>query len=144
MLTDQQDQNLTNAQKRSLKRRQDKDHPMVVNINDGRRMPNVPMLREHRDYRVYMGPPNASDADALKWVRGDLKRGTPQVTYTSPTDAFDVGKATKDDLIVFAMEEFALALEPTMHIATMRSKVLEASNKVAEAATKKAFTEDLT
>ena len=35
---------------------------------------------------------------------------------------------------------FALALEPTMHIDyRMRSKVLEASNKMAEAATKKAL-----
>ena len=140
MLSDQQDQNLTNAQKRSAKRRQDKDHPMVVNINDGRRMPNVPMLREHKDYRVYMGPPNASDAEALAWVKGEVKRKVPKITYTSPMDSFDVGKATKDDLIVFAMEELALPLEPTMHIATMRSKVMEAANKLSAAAQ----TEDLT
>ena len=104
MLSDQQDQNLTNAQKRSAKRRQDKDHPMVVNINDGRRMPNVPMLREHKDYRVYMGkPPNASRRRrAGSGCAATWKRGTPQVTYTSPTDAFDVAQGfTKDDLIVF-------------------------------------------
>lgn len=140
MLTDQQEQNLTNAQKRSIKRRQDKTNTHVININDGRLMPNVPMLREHKDYRVYTGSIEASLADRMRWIKGEVRR-VPKVTYTSPTDAFDVGKATKDDLIVFAMEELALALDPSMHIATMRSRVLEAANKLAAAA---APAEDLT
>lgn len=130
MLTDQQEQNLASASKRSKKRLQDKTHPQVVNIHDGRRMPNVLMLREHKDYRIYLGPEGVTDAEALQWVKGELKRKVPKVTYTSPLDSFDVGKATKDDLIVFAMEELGIALDPTMHIATMRSKVMEAANKL--------------
>lgn len=145
MITDQQEKNLSNAQQRSAKKKQDKAYPHVVNINDGRLMPSVPALRNHKDYRLYTGPADASTAERLKWVEGTLKKGMPKVINSmAEADEFDVGKASKDDLIVFAMEQFGHALDPSVDIRTMRKKIVEMAEKAAAAAEPVAETEDLT
>ena len=134
MLTDQQEKTLSNAQQRSAKRRQDKQFPHVVNVNDGRLMPNVLALRNHKDYRVYQGPKDASTDDRLRWLQGVSK--TPKVTNSqAEADDFDVGKATKDDLIVFAMEQYGAPIDPAMDIRTMRKKIVEMAEKAAAQAT---------
>jgi hypothetical protein len=134
MLTDQQDQNLSNASLRSAKRRQDKENPMVVNINDGRLMPNVKMLREHPDYRIYRGPDTKDAKVRLQWLNGELKRTPIKVTNTKADAVFDVGTATRDDIIVFMMEEYGITVKPETPMSTMRQMVVRAADKAAAAA----------
>ena len=136
MLSEQQATNLSNAESRRLKRRQDKVHTHVVNVHDGRLMPNVQMLRDHKDYRVYTGPMDASSEDRLRWVAGELKR-LPAKVLNSLENApvFDVGTATRDDLIVFAMEEYGQQIKPETPLSTMRKMVLKFAENAAAAQT---------
>ena len=43
------------AEARATRNKQDKEHPMLINIKDYRLMPNVPALRNHRSYRPFAG-----------------------------------------------------------------------------------------
>ena len=130
MLTEQQEITLSNAQQRAAKKRQDKQFPNVININDGRLMPSVPALRNHKDYRLYQGPKDADLTDRMRWLQGISK--VPKVVNSqAEADEFDVGKATKDDLIVFAMEQFGAAIDPLTDIRTMRKKIVDMAEKAA-------------
>jgi hypothetical protein len=132
MLSDQQAQTLSNAEQRRLKRRQDRQHPHVVNINDGRLMPNVEMLRNHKDYRVYSGPEGLSAEDRLRWVAGETKKlPTKVLNSLKEAPVFDVGTATRDDLIVFAMEEYGQVLKPETPLFMMRKLVLKFAENAA-------------
>jgi hypothetical protein len=133
MLTDQQDQNLSNASRRTSKRRQDRENPHVVNVKDGRLMPNVKMLREHPDYRIYRGPDTDDAKVRLQWLDGALKRVPMKVTNTKADAVFDVGTATRDDIIVFMMEEYGIVVKPETPMSTMRQMVVRAADKAAAA-----------
>ena len=53
---------------RAARNKQDKKHPFVINIHDGRLLPNVPNLRAHSNYRVYTGDPKASAQERLRFL----------------------------------------------------------------------------
>ena len=123
MISEAQDQRLANNIARSAKYKQDKTHPMVINIHDGRLLPNNKLLREHKDYRVYTGDIKADLPARMKWLKGFAN--TPKVINSAEAaDNFDVGKATKEDLIGFALDTFGAALDPDKHIATLRKEVM--------------------
>jgi hypothetical protein len=123
MINEAQDQRLANNVARSAKYKQDKTNPMVININDGRLMPNNKVLREHPDYRVYTGDIKADQPARMRWLKGFAN--TPKVVNSAAAaDAFDVGKATKEDLVGFALDTFGAALDGDKHIATLRKEVM--------------------
>lgn len=129
MITADQERNLADANARA-KKKQDKTNPMVVNIEDGRLMPNTPRLRAHPQYRVYAGPKDADAAGRLRWLDGQSRAGkTKIVNSMAESDTFDVGTASVDDLIVFAMDNYGLALDPDKPMKTLRKQVMEAAAK---------------
>jgi hypothetical protein len=133
MITEQQEQNLIDAQGRT-KRRQDRTNPMVININDGRLMPNTPRLRVHPNYRVYTGDLKASLPDRMSWVAGVKKIKVQRVVDSTADEApFDIGKADKDEMLVFAMENYGEALDPSLPLAVLRKKVAALASKTEEA-----------
>ncbi len=145
MFTQQEETQLSNAQQRALKRRQDKQFPHVIHVEDGRLMPNVPGLAAHKSYRVYRGPKGADTETRLRWLAGDMKRAPMKVVNSeADADNFDVGTATKDDLIVFAMEQYGHIMDPKIDIRTMRKTIVEMAEKKAAAEAPAAETSDLT
>lgn len=130
MITAEQEANLAASVTRA-KKKQDTKNPFVVNINNGRLMPNTPRLRVHKDYRVY--PVSLEDAkrsttaDRMAWIkRSAAMFSTPKVTNSlAEQDAFDVGTANADELAVFAMETWGLALDPKKPLKTLRKEVME-------------------
>lgn len=133
MITDAQDARLSNNIKRGLKYKQDKEHPMVININDGRLLPNNQVLRGHKDYRVYTGDLKADLPARMRWLQGFANR--PKVVNSAEAvDSFDVGKATKDELVAFALDQFGAALDSDKHIATLRKEVMALADKFNEQA----------
>ncbi len=49
-----------------------------------------------------------------------------KVVNTAPADeAFDIGTATADDLVLFALEEFGQVLDPTLPLKKLRTRVAE-------------------
>lgn len=125
MITEQQEQNLADSLARS-KKKQDRTNPMVINIDDLRLMPNTPRLRVHAKYRVYSGPIDASKADRQRWLDGAL-RHLPRKVINSAADEppFDIGTASKDDLVTFAMENFGTQLEFNKPLKALREEVLK-------------------
>ena len=117
---------------------QDKRHPMLINIKDGRMIPNVPKLRGHPNYRVYMGDPTASKEERLRVLhtQGLLEsaaivdsgpRGVPQPgPIESPEgEPFDVAKAQREELKIFAKQNYGVDLDPKgdTHLQTLRAQV---------------------
>ena len=131
MITDQQEANLANANQRA-KKKQDKANPMVININDGRLMPNTPRLRVHKDYRVYGGRIDAPLPERMKWLAGALKQlPTKVVNSKEAEDSFDVGTASVDDLVIFAMEQWGVVLDPAKPAKALRKEVMGLAEKHA-------------
>lgn len=125
MITEQQEQNLQSANDRRTAKRQDRTNPHVINVNDGRLMPNTQRLRQHKEYRVYTGPSNADLPTRMRWLEG-MRRRAPKIIDSS-TDAadepFDIGKATKEDIAVFAMENFGKVFDLSLPLKTMREEL---------------------
>lgn len=115
---------LEDAAGRSSKRKQDKANPMVIHIENGRLMPNTPNLRKHPMYRVYGGALDAPLAERMKWLAG-MMRMPRKVINTAPADVFDIGTATAEDLVVFAMEEYGQVLDAKLPIKKLRTRVAE-------------------
>jgi hypothetical protein len=131
MITAEQEANLAAANSRS-KKKQDKTNPFVVNVKNGRLMPNTPRLRVHKDYRVYPASleeaQKSTTADRMKWIERSaaMRTDAPRIVNSKAAeDAFDVGTATADDLAVFAMETWGLALDPKKPLKTLRSEVMK-------------------
>lgn len=124
MITEAQEARLADANARS-KRKQDRTNPMVINIDDGRLMPNTPRLRAHPKYRVYGGDIKAPVPERMRWLAGALKQmPTKIVNSQAENDAFDVGKATADELVVFANEQFGMILDPAEPLPVLRKRIM--------------------
>jgi len=125
MITAEQEQRLSDANSRTGKKKQDRENPMVIHVEDGRLMPNTPRLRVHPMYRVYGGSLDASLPERMAWLKG-MMRMPRKVVNTAPADeAFDIGTATADDLVLFALEEFGQVLDPTLPLKKLRTRVAE-------------------
>lgn len=129
-MSEAQELNLSNQR---AARAQDKKIPLCINTKDGRLMPNVKAVRENPDYRPFAGDPNADLRTRMMSLSVGVGSGV-RVVASKPVidvETFDVSTATKDELTVFAFDEYGLVLEQTTHIATMRKQILAASERAA-------------
>ncbi len=124
---------------RAARNKQDKKHPFLINVKDGRLLPNVPNLAGraangahqpakagHKDYRVYTGDPKAAKDERLRWLQtqGIGAAGGRQVTLAN-VEPFDVGTATMDDLIDFASTEYGVSLSKQLGLKAVRAEVIK-------------------
>ena len=114
---------------RALKSKQDEKNPFLIHRENGRLLPNIAILRKNPKLMPYNGSVKASLDERMRFVRTGTTR---QVVDTSGSDAlqppFDVGTASKDDLIAFAFNEFGLTLNPNTPVHAMRRQVVAAAN----------------
>lgn len=130
MITAEQEARLSQSSDRA-KRKQDRTNPMVINIDDGRLMPNTPRLRKHAKYRVYGGDVRAPLEKRMKWLEGAMRQSPTKIINSMEiADEFDVGKADADELVVFANEQFGLILDPTEPLPVLRKRVMAKANEV--------------
>lgn len=112
---------------RAARNKQDKKHPFVINIHDGRLLPNVPNLRAHSNYRVYTGDPKASAQERLRFL--SVAGHRPRVVDSEvsgeqpPPPPFDIAKAGRDELVEFAASQYGAALDPGAHLNALRAQV---------------------
>lgn len=143
MITDAQEANLSNMLARN---RQDKTVPFCINVKDGRLMPNVKEIREHADYRPYKGNYKASLDERMAYLRSGGFGGMPgkravlmPVDEAPPAPAveeepFDIAKASKEELVAFAFDQWAEVLSVDTHLTTLRSQVVKLAKANAQAA----------
>ncbi len=131
MISPQQETNLAAATQRA-KKKQDKTNPMVIHTTSGRLMPNTIRLRAHKDYRVYDGDINAPLSERMRWLEGRSKHWAPKVVNSKEAeDLFDVGTATIDELVIFAVEQWGAALDPAKPAKVLRKEVMALAEKHA-------------
>jgi len=130
MINDAQDAALSNR----MKQKQDTKVPFLINIKDGRLVPNVAGTRELADYRPYQGPAKAPLEARLQYLRSEGRLGSAyrplvdssvEQSSAPPAPPFDIATATKDELISFAAMEYGKMLDTTAHLATLKKQVRE-------------------
>ena len=58
------------------------------------------------------------------WLKG-MQHMPRKVVNTVPQEVFDIGTATADDLVMFALEEYGATLDPVLPVKKLRTKVAE-------------------
>lgn len=120
---------LQNARARSSV--QDKKTPYLIHRESGRLLPNVEQLRKHPKMVPYTGSPKASHDERMRFLRTGTFR---QVVDTTVAEAqldlppFDLGTASREDMIKFAKEEFNLDLNPNAPPHIMRAQIKKAAD----------------
>lgn len=107
------------------KHRQDKKAPLLIR-DDGMLYPNLPLVRKNPRFRVYHGNPKASLADRMRYLQGlGAKR---EVVFTEePAEPFDIGKASLEELMTFATEQYGAVLDPNKPLAQLRKDLFRLS-----------------
>lgn len=123
MINAQQEAALQQANDRSSRKKQDKTHPMVIHVDNARLMPNTPRLRAHKDYRVYTGNPTDDEATRKRWLKSSGRRAPKIIDSTPEEEAFDIGTATPDDLVMFAFENYGKVLDAALPPKKLREAV---------------------
>lgn len=122
-LSEQQQDAISAA--RAAKSKQDPSTPFLIHRENGRLMPNTVLLRKHKDYRPYTGSVKASHEERMLFLRTGSSR--PRMVNSVPEEAeaapFDLGKATKDEIVAFAFTEFGAAFDPGTDIRTLRKQL---------------------
>jgi hypothetical protein len=104
--------------------RQNKDVPFLIR-DDGLLLPNVPLIAKKANFRPYRGDVKATLAERLEYLKGiPGRRRVINTSAQADEEApFDIAKATKDELIKFAEEEFGEIVDPATHLSKIRSMV---------------------
>lgn len=137
MITEQQESSIAAARMRT---RQDRKIPFLIHMDDARLIPNVEALRKHPKYRIYTGPAGASEAERKAWINSMSGSGALRQTIVE-SKPFDISKASIDELVVFASDQYGVLLDPKEHHNKLRSQL----RKLAEThGDLKAGSEDLT
>lgn len=110
------------AQQRGRKR-QNREHPLLIR-DDGVLFPNVPLVAKKPNFRIYTGNPRASLEERKRYVKMGGLRQTPALVNTD-VPPFDVGNASKEDLVLFARDEFGYELDDTKPLARMREDLIK-------------------
>lgn len=133
---------------------QNRKRPMLINIDDGRLMPNVPRLGgrpevrdqqtgrvlepgipPHPKYRVYMGDPNATREERMRVLRVGMGIETAPIFDTQPTAApFDIATASAEELVAFAQQQYGMSLSPNTPVHLLRGRVKAAAEKANDLA----------
>ncbi len=131
-VTEQQENQAAAARSASSKFGQDKTHPFLINIEDGSLIPNTPHLRKVRSqkYRVYTGDIQASTEERMRYLNMGVGPRRARVVDSTAAGAkedepFDVGTASKDDLVAFAAMEYGFTLDSKKPLKTLKEEFMK-------------------
>jgi len=104
--------------------RQNKQVPWLIR-DDGLIVPNVPLVAKKQNFRPYHGDIKAPLEDRMRYLQnlGSRRRVINSAVLADEEAPFDIAKATKDELISFAQDQFGEILDPALHLNKMRSMV---------------------
>ena len=120
MITEQQEAAVSNARARA---RQDKKTPFLIHVDDARLIPNVEKLRKHPKYRVYTGPAGAKEAERRAWLDSMSGSGALHRQAIVESKPFDISKASVDELVMFASDQYGVLLDPKEHHNKLRAQL---------------------
>lgn len=120
MITEEQEAAVSDARARA---RQDKRIPFLIHMDDARLIPNVEKLRKHPKYRIYTGPVGAGEAERKAWLNSMSGNGAMHRAVVTESKPFDISKATVDELVAFASDQYGVLLDPKEHHNKLRSQL---------------------
>lgn len=121
MITAAQEQMASEARGKG---RQDKRVPLVINRDNLRLMPNTPLIRARPQYMPYDGKATDDEATRRAYVEGVGTRRPKVTNSAAETNTFDIGTATKDELVAFAVGEYGIMLDGAKDIRTLRKEFM--------------------
>lgn len=106
------------------KTRQSKTVPFLIR-DDGVLFPNVPLIAKKSNFRPYHGDVKATLEERLNYLKGlpGKRRVINSAVQADEEAPFDIAKASKDELIAFAQEQFGEIIDPAEHLNKIRSVV---------------------
>jgi len=133
---------------------QNRKRPLLINIDDGRLMPNVPRLGgraevrdnqtgrvlepaipPHAKYRVYMGDPKAPLEERLRILKVGMGAELAPIFDTQPAaQPFDIATASAEELVAFAQQQYGMSLSPNTPVHLLRGRVKAAAEKANDLA----------
>jgi hypothetical protein len=119
MINDAQEAALSNA----TRPRQDQKIPFLIHVDDGRLVPNMPLLRTHPKYRPYHGTLTATQAERMTYLKTEFKAIPRTVIDSSTAKPFDIASASREELMAFALAEYGTSLAPTLNAMSMRVQI---------------------
>jgi len=133
MISDAADQAASNHR---ASRAQDKRVPFLIHVDDARLLPNTPLTRKNPSYRQYHGDAKAPLEERKRYLATEgAGRGAPRravVGMSQDVEApFDIGAASKAELVAFAMTEYSTALSDDADIRTLRKQVAKLAETAA-------------
>lgn len=141
-ITEQTEAKVADARARA---RQDKINPLLISTEDGRLMPNIPHIRKNQKFVIYSGDVNAPLEERMLYLKSMGRiPGARRVVNTAIDDdskPFDLGTATKAEILDFVLIEFGQELSSTMDIRTMRKTATDMA-KARDAMLQKATPEE--
>jgi len=121
--------------------RQDRGNPLLISTEDGRLLPNIPHIRKNPKYVIYSGNPHANLEERMLYLKSMGRiPGARRVVNSAIDDEskpFDIGAATKAELLEFALVEFGQDLDGKKDIRTLRKEIMNLAD-MREASLKKA------
>jgi len=106
--------------------RQDKRTPLLIR-DDGMLYPNVPLVAKNPRYRPYYGPKDANLQQRMAWLNGTQSTQRRQVILEEP-EPFNLGTATADEIVSFALEEFGAVLDADTPLKKLREQCFNLAN----------------
>jgi len=116
------EEQITEARSRT---RQDKRTPFLINQDDGRLYPNTALVAKNPKYRPYHGDVRASEAERMAYLAG-RETSTRRKVVLDP-EPFNLSRATADEIVSFAMEEYGAALDADQDINDLRAECFKLS-----------------
>lgn len=101
-------------------RRQDKTNPWLIR-DDGTIFPNVPLLARRKNMRPYRGDISAPLEQRMRYLQGLPSQR--KIVIDAEPETFNITKATKEELIAFAFEDYSEVIDAEEHINKVRSIV---------------------
>lgn len=142
-INEQTEQKMISA--RAARNKQNKEVPFLINVKDGRLLPNIPALagrpaektpsghtipakKPHPNYRPFTGSPKASLEERMKWLEtsGAAAPRGREVSLAN-IEPFDVGTATLDELVEFGSSEYGLEINKGLGLKAARAAVIKAA-----------------
>lgn len=137
-ITEQTEAKVADARARA---RQDKVNPLLISTEDGRLLPNIPHIRKNPKFVIYSGDVKATLEERMLYLRSMGRApGARRVVNTALDDdskPFDVGTATKAEIIEFVLIEYGQDLDSKVDIRTLRKQVVDLAS-MRDASMKKA------
>jgi hypothetical protein len=119
MITDQQEAAIAAARAKSA---QDKNVPLLISVKDAWLIPNTELTRKAEDFVEYHGDPKATLEERKQYIATLGRAGKRRVIVT-PDKPFEIAKASREELVTFAFNEYGATLNPEAHLASLRAEV---------------------